>query len=101
MKNLVATRGTTLGPFLTLILLASSRRGSAAGASLELGSDEAPASISTELVLREEAFPEPQSSSAVTPGPFLALILNAGRRWADYPRQEGSACGAQDLCQQF
>ena len=75
------TKAMQLGPFLTLILLSSSRRGRAISETLRLLSDELPALACDSLGRREEVFnqSEPAPRSAVTMGPLLTLILTSGR----------------------
>jgi hypothetical protein len=88
MKSQITTRATTLGPFLTLILLASSQRAKAAIGVPASILDE-PRSSAATLALQEEVFAEdsPAASSPPTTGPFLRLILSCRQRRADCSRQ--------------
>ena len=77
----VYSKATTLGPFLTLIVLASSQRGKATSSALRLLCDNAPACGYVPLKPGEGCF-SPDSSSSRRPassGPFLTLILTSGR----------------------
>ncbi|MGB8885745.1 MAG: hypothetical protein WCC87_03430 [Candidatus Korobacteraceae bacterium] len=75
------TKATTLGPFLSLILLSSARRGRAASEKLRSSTSEVPAVACDRLVAREEAFNEskPASRPPLNVGPMLTLILTVGR----------------------
>ncbi len=77
----VYTKATTLGPFLTLIVLASSQRGKATSAALRLLYDDAPTCAYAPLNPREESLSlNPSVSQCPAPaGPFLTLILTSGR----------------------
>lgn len=77
----VYTRATTLGPFLTLIVLSSSQRGKATSDALRLLSDDTPTCGYASLTSREGGFNQTQSLSRSTEnsGPFLTLILTSGR----------------------
>ena len=72
------TKAMTLGPFLTLILLSSSRRGRAASEALRAASAAGSTSDYAHLATREEAFNQSQATP-LTVGPFLTLILTSGR----------------------
>jgi hypothetical protein len=80
-SQMTYTKAMQLGPFLTLILLSSSRRGRAISENLRLLSDELPALACDSPGQREEVFnpSEPAPRSAVTMGPLLTLILTSGR----------------------
>ncbi len=77
----VYTKATTLGPFLTLIVLASSQRGKATSDAIRLLNDNAPAGADAPRKPGEGSFGPDQSVSPCPPpsGPFLTLILNSGR----------------------
>jgi hypothetical protein len=73
-------KAPTLGPFLTLILLSSPERGTAASEQLRSSTD-VPAVGYNHLVAREEALNEskPASRPPLTLGPMLTLILTSRR----------------------
>ena len=75
------TRGKTLGPFLTLILLSSPERSRAAREELRSWTGEVPVAGYAHLTTREEAFnpSKPASRPPLTLGPMLTLILTVAR----------------------
>ena len=77
----IHTAATTLGPFLTLILLASPRRERATSGAQRPTSDDGLNSGRPYLATREEIFNEsrPAPRAPVTLGPFLTLILSSRR----------------------
>jgi hypothetical protein len=87
MKTQTAyTKAMTLGPFLTLILLSSGRRGRAASETLRSSSGDFPAVDYAHLATPEEALNQSKSGPS-TVGPFLTLILTSGR---SQPQASGS-----------
>ena len=76
------TRAKTLGPFLTLILLASPERGRTASEALQSASVGSSTSSYTPFATREETF-YGGKPAARTLGPLLTLILTVGRSRPD------------------
>jgi hypothetical protein len=92
------TRAMTLGPFLTLILLSSPRRGRAASEALRSSSSEVPAGGYARLDMRAKGF-NPTKPAPLTAGPFLTLILTSGQSQsrADERRQSPPCQGRVPL----
>jgi len=79
------TRAKTLGPFLTLILLASPERGRASGEALRPASAEGSTSDYVPVATREETFHEtkPAPRPPLKLGPILTLIMTLGQRQSE------------------
>jgi hypothetical protein len=79
--QMIYTRAKTLGPFLTLILLSSSRRRRASSEALRSASAEVPTSDYVPFAKREETFcdAKPTPRPPLKLGPILTLILTVAQ----------------------
>lgn len=80
MQSQMNTRAKTLGPFLTLILLSSSRRDEGTS-EVPQSLAQGPSSRNPDFVTPEEALSETKVAprSPLKLGPILTLILTVGR----------------------
>lgn len=89
----IYTRAMTLGPFLTLILLAHRRRRGIAGQTLE---NRTPGPVSHTCRSTEHSWlATPVLLPSSPAGPFLTLILRSGQHW---PQMRASACCPAGEC---
>jgi len=84
-SQMTYTRAKTLGPFLTLILLASPERGRASSEALRSAPAEGSTSDYVPFATREETSCEtkPAPRPPLKLGPILTLILTVARRRSD------------------